>query len=289
VVAQNVFREDVFAVSERFEWEGRRIAYAVAGHGPAVVMNHGWPFSSRVWARYAAALAEEFTVHLWDMPGYGASSRRAADGVSFADQSRAFEALLDHWGLDEPHVVAHDFGGAVALRTAVVSKRRYASLLLVDPVAIPPIGSPFFRYVAEHDGLFDELPSFVHDAAVESYIAGATVSPLSMAERGALVAPWRGPAGQAAFYRQIAQFDEQLLAENEAHLGELTCPTKLLWAEDDEWIPLEYGRRLAGLLPSAEFSTIAHAGHLVQYDAPVALTKHVNDWLRRSIAPNTAP
>ena len=61
-------------LTESFSWEGRRIAWARAGSGPPVVFCHGTPFSSRVWAPYAEALADRFTVHLWDLPGYGRSS-----------------------------------------------------------------------------------------------------------------------------------------------------------------------------------------------------------------------
>ena len=49
-------------LTESFSWEGRRIAWARAGSGPPVVFCHGTPFSSRVWAPYAEALADRFTV-----------------------------------------------------------------------------------------------------------------------------------------------------------------------------------------------------------------------------------
>jgi pimeloyl-ACP methyl ester carboxylesterase len=39
-------------LTEVFEWEGRRIAWARAGSGPPVVFCHGTPFSSRVWWPY---------------------------------------------------------------------------------------------------------------------------------------------------------------------------------------------------------------------------------------------
>ena len=64
-------------VNERFDWEGRSIAWGRAGSGPPVVFCHGTPFSSRVWSRYADALSADFTVHLWDMPGYGESDRKS--------------------------------------------------------------------------------------------------------------------------------------------------------------------------------------------------------------------
>jgi pimeloyl-ACP methyl ester carboxylesterase len=63
------------------------------------------------------------------------------------------------------------------------------------------------------------------------------------------VAPWTGDAGQPAFYRQIAQYDEQYLADNEARLGELKIPVHVVWGADDTWIPPQTGRRLAKLTP----------------------------------------
>ena len=80
--------------TESFDWQGRRIAWSRAGSGPAVVFCHGTPFSSRLWQPFADALARDFTVHLWDMPGYGRSSKRAEDPVDFGVQAEAFAALL---------------------------------------------------------------------------------------------------------------------------------------------------------------------------------------------------
>lgn len=270
----------VLPLTERFEWNGRTIAHATLGEGPHVVFNHGTPFSSRVWAPYAAALADRFTVHLWDMPGYGMSSKHPDHKVDFDTQSHAFGALLDLWGVERPNVIAHDFGGAVAWREILVNGREYGSLFLVDPVSVPPIGSPFFKFVGENPQLA-ALPAFIHDAAVDAYIRGASATGFTEEELHSLRAPWTGPEGQPAFYKQITDFDEAFLAENEDRMSSVSCPVRLLWADEDEWIPLEYGERLANLIPGVEFSVVAGAGHLVQHDAPIALMAHLTDWLNR--------
>ncbi|MCI4354956.1 MAG: alpha/beta hydrolase, partial [Thermoplasmata archaeon] len=83
--------------------------------------------------------------------------------------------------------------------------------------------------------------------------------------------PWLGDVGQAAFYRQIGQFDLRFTDEIERRYGEVRCPTLILWGEEDEWLPIQQGRRLASLIPSAEFRPISASGHLVQEDAPEAL------------------
>lgn len=135
-------------VAEIFAWQGRQIAWERVGSGPAVVLCHGTPFSSLLWRPFASTLAGDFSVYTWDMPGYGRSSKHPEHPVDFGAQAEAFAALIDHWGLERPHVVAHDFGGAVSVRAHLVLGIPYASLMLIDVVVIPPSGSPFFQFGA---------------------------------------------------------------------------------------------------------------------------------------------
>jgi pimeloyl-ACP methyl ester carboxylesterase len=274
-------------MSDPFVWAGRSIAWQAVGNGPAVVLCHGTPFSSEVWRPYADALAADYTVYTWDMPGYGRSSKRPEDPVDFASQANAFAALLELWSLDRPRVIAHDFGGAVSLRTHLTLGVPYASLMLVDPVAIPPVGSPFFRFVAEHPTVLTELPGFIHESVVRTYIRGASHPGFTEGELAALAAPWLDEAGQAAFYHQVADFDETYLEEIQRGCPAIDIPVQILWGEHDAWIPAEHGRRLAELIPGAGFELIPGAGHLVQHDAPVVLADRIRRWLADGQA-NTA-
>ena len=275
---------NLWAVVERFEWEGRSIAWQRAGSGPPVALCHGTPFSSEVWRPLASTLARDFTVYTWDMPGYGRSSKSPEHRVDFGSQARAFAALLEHWALASPDIVAHDFGGAVSLRAHLVLGACYRSLMLVDVVAIPPSGSPFFRFVQEHPTVLGELPAYIHEAIVRTYILGASHCGLSDAQIKPLVHPWLGAEGQSAFYRQIADYDETFLEDNERRLAALTIPVRVLWGADDAWVPVQTGKRLAQMISSSSFQLIDGAGHLMQYDAPVALADEIRAWLNERSA-----
>ena len=264
---------------QTFAWQGREIAWNRVGSGPPVVFCHGTPFSSVLWEPFAESLARDFTVHLWDMPGYGRSSKHPDHPVHFGAQAEALAALLDHWGLERPHVVAHDFGGAVSLRAHLVLGAAYGSLMLVDVVAIPPSGSPFFRFVKENPDVLGELPGYIHEAIVRRYIQGASHRGLRDDDLAALVRPWLGDEGQRGFYRQIAHYDERYLAENEERLDRLDIPVRVLWGKDDAWLAPAVGERLAGLIPGADLTLVDGAGHLMQYDAPVALADAIRSWL----------
>ena len=194
------------------------------GDAPAVVFCHGTPWSSRLWAPLADALSEQFTTYLWDMPGYGQSSKDSQHSVALDVQGELLHDLLEHWGLRAPHVVAHDYGGAVALRAHLLHGSRFASLALVDVVALAPWGSDFFRLVGDNTDVFAALPGAVHEGALRAYIAGASHSGLTPGQAEMLVAPWLGETRQSAFYRQIAQADQAYTDEMEPLYSSLDLP-----------------------------------------------------------------
>jgi pimeloyl-ACP methyl ester carboxylesterase len=264
---------------EVFGWRGREVAWERMGSGPPVVFCHGTPWSSRLWADVARGLAGEFSVHLWDMPGYGQSSKGDGHAVDLGVQGELFADLLDHWGLERPRVVAHDYGGAVSLRAHLLHGCAFESLTLVDVVALRPWGSEFFRLVRDHAEVFAALPAAVHKGAVEAYIGTASHRGLTGDQLATLTAPWLTAAGQQAFYRQIAEADERFTDEVQDRYAEIAIPVTVIWGAQDTWIPVDRASRLAETIPGARLEIIEGGGHLVQYDAPAELALAV----RRSL------
>ncbi len=266
-------------LDEVFAWRGREVWWQRLGAGPVVVFCHGTPWSSQLWRPFADALAGSHTVYLWDMPGYGQSSKHPHHAVSLDVQGELFAALLAHWELSSPHVIAHDYGGAVSLRAHLLHGASYASLALVDVVALAPWGSDYFRLVGEHADVFAALPPAVHQGALRAYVSGASHVGLTPAALDGLVAPWLGAEGQAAFYRQIAQADERYTDEFAELLATIDLPVLVVWGREDTWIPVDRADRLAGMVPGSRLRVIDGAGHLVQLDQPTALAVTLTEWL----------
>lgn len=255
--------------------EGNAVRWGKIGSGPPLVAIHGTPFSSLVWRRIVPEFADRRTVYYFDLVGYGLSEMREAQDVSLAVQNNALAALVSEWGLERPDVLAHDFGGATALRAWYLNGLRYASLTIFDAVALAPWGSPLVQHVRRHEAAFTGMPDYMHRALLRAYLQSAAHKPLSEQALEIYSAPWLGPKGQAAFYRQIAQMDQRFTDEVEALYDRLDCPVTVLWGMEDDWIPHEKGTALAALISGNPAVLVPEAGHLMQEDRPEVLVAAV--------------
>jgi len=259
-----------WSLGKVFSFEGQRVAYDVLGEGPPVVLVHGTPFSSYVWRSIARELAREHQVFLFDLLGYGQSEMRDGQDVSLGVQNRLLSALFNHWHLERPNVLCHDFGAATALRAHLLDGCDYAKMLMFDAVAIRPWGSPFVQHVHQHEAAFAGVPEYLQRAILTAYIRGAITRSMTDGELEPYLAPWLGPIGQRAFYRQIAQMDVKFTDEVQNRYRDIRCPVMLLWGTKDEWIPVARGRELAAMI-GTRLIEIPESGHLMQEDAPEAI------------------
>jgi len=264
----------MLTLSNRFVFEGSEIAWGTLGEGVPLVLLHGTPFSSQVWRRIAPWLARNRRVFFYDLLGYGQSAKPDGD-VSLGMQNRLMVAMLREWRLDRPEVVAHDFGGTTALRAHFLDGIDYAALTLINPVAIAPQGSPFVVHVGQHEAAFTGLPAYAHRALISAYLQNAAVRPLTEEALTVYREPWLGHAGQAAFYRQIAQMKQRYIEEVEERYAKPPFPVQIVWGRNDAWIAIEQGQNLADRIAGGTLIAVPDAGHLVQEDAPEAIVAAV--------------
>lgn len=85
------------------------------GHGPPLLLLHGYPQTHVMWYKIAPQLAEEFTVIMIDLRGYGESSKPATDASHFPFSKRAMARdqveVMRTIGFDHFFVAGHDRGG----------------------------------------------------------------------------------------------------------------------------------------------------------------------------------
>lgn len=266
---------------------------------PPLIFIHGTPWSSRVWSPFALALSRQYHVYLFDNPGFGESPTEEAlpdqpfepkNEVSRLDadlarQSEVYAALFKFWEPSwkeaKPHVVAHDHAGLMSLRAHLLHDCQYASLCLIDVVAIGPFGQPLFQATAENPEHFQRLPDMAFEGILESYIRNAAFTELPKSTMEMLKAPWLREGGKEGFVRQLCQANSRSTEEVEGRYGEIgkKMPVKIIWGKQDNWIGVETAARLGKALSAREVVEIEGAGHLIMYDQPGQLGVELGSWL----------
>jgi pimeloyl-ACP methyl ester carboxylesterase len=118
-------------VSRSATVEGVTLHYLTAGHGPMVVLIHGYAETSRMWRPIMPILAERFTVIAPDLPGIG-DSAIPADGLDMKTAAIRMHALARSLGAQSAKVVGHDIGLMVAYAYAAQFPAEVTKLVVMD-------------------------------------------------------------------------------------------------------------------------------------------------------------
>ncbi|WP_024955705.1 alpha/beta fold hydrolase [Sulfurospirillum arcachonense] len=257
-----------------YEFEGREVRYGIQGEGVPVVLVHGTPWSSFNLRHLIKGLSSYYKVYYFDLLGYGSSDKSEAD-VSLGIQNRLLDSLIDYWQIEKPFIVGHDFGGTTVFRNHILDKRDFYKIVVIDPVALSPWGSPFFKHIEKYEMAFSAVPDYIHLAIVEAYIKTAAHQKLNQTTIDGILAPWCGVQGKSAFYRQIAQADSKFTDDFQEKFNEVRSPVLILWGEEDTWIPCKQGNELQRKIENSKLVTIPNAGHLVIEEKPEILVQEI--------------
>ncbi len=260
---------------------GADLYVEVHGDGDPVLLLHGWPDSSALWrAQVPALTAAGYRVITPDLRGFGRSGR-PGDVASYklANAVADVAAVLDAVGAPAAHVVAHDWGAAVAWFTAMYLPDRVRSLAALS---VPHPGSPdtvrqremawymlFFQFaeVAEATLSYEdwaalrELTSGYRD--IDRAIA-------NLSRPGALTASLN-------WYRANAV---PRLPGPPRQWPPVIAPTLGVWSDGDRYLDGTRMRASGDLVTGPwRYAEIAGASHWIPLDAPDELNALLLDWL----------
>lgn len=269
--------------------DGNRIAHGVYGGGEPIVLLHGTPSSSLIWRNVMPRLVDAgYRVHLFDLLGYGHSERpwNPAIDTSISAQVPVLEGLMDHWGLENAHLVAHDFGGGIAQRLGVFHPQRLRSLTLIDVVSYDSYPSPRTRQqIAAGLETLIKVPDDEHRAHFREWMLTAVHDPraLEASVLDTYLDFISGPIGQPSlFLHQVRHYDAKHTMEIAKRLPELgRFPVKLIWGADDAWQSVDFADRLHADIPGSDLTILENCGHFSPEDQPEAIARLLNEFLSR--------
>jgi pimeloyl-ACP methyl ester carboxylesterase len=124
--------------TRRIETNGTSIHVRAGGHGPAVVMLHGFGTTGDMWGHLAKALIEDHMIVVPDLRGLGLSSK-PDDGYDKKNQAADVMGVLDALGVRTAELVTHDIGVMVGFAVAATHPERVSRWVAID-APLPGVG-----------------------------------------------------------------------------------------------------------------------------------------------------
>lgn len=173
---------------------GSYISYVDEGTGTPIVFLHGNPTSSYLWRNIIPHVVNKGRCLAPDLIGMGRSGKSPSGSYSFVDHSRYLDEWFDALGLDQVHLVLHDWGSALGFYWAFRNPQRVRSISYMEAIVQPRKWDDF---PPGRDGLFRALRSekgedmiFESNFFIETVLPKSVIRTLSPEEMNAYRKPF---------------------------------------------------------------------------------------------------
>jgi len=139
---------------------------------------------------------------------------------------------------------------------------------LIDSVALRPWITPTTRHMKVHLDAYETIPTETFEAVVASHLGTATYRAMDEPTLATYLDQWRGEFGQRLYLQNTTQLDEKDTADFEPLLPTITVPVRIIWGEQDAWLPPATAERLHELIPGSDLVLLPDTGHFAMEDSP---------------------
>jgi pimeloyl-ACP methyl ester carboxylesterase len=274
--------------TEQIKSDGATINVRFGGHGPAVVMLHGFADTGDMWAPLAAALAPERTVVVPDLRGMGLSSHPEG-GYDKKTQGGDVVRVLDTLGIRTADIVAHDIGTMVGYAFAAQYPDRVVRLVVMD-APLPGIGpwdeitrSPLLWHFNFRGPDVERLVKGRERIYLDRFWNELSADPKSIDEatRQHYADLYAQPGAMPSAFKQFAAFMQDAI-DNQAFAakGKLTMPVLAIGAEKS------FGAVMADIFRFVAMdvtsAVIRNSGHWLMEEQPAATVAAVRAFLDKA-------
>lgn len=256
--------------------DGARLRYRDEGHGPAVLLLHGWTLDLDMWAPQVAALRGSFRLVRLDRRGFGLSSGRASLMSDVSD----IESIGRHLRLDHISLIGMSQGARAALQFAANAAIRVACIVLDGPPemdqdmgAEDDVPIAYYRELVRTQG----IRAFRREWALNPLVQLRTANSGSHELLDAMLERYSG----ADLLDAPDRFGR---SPESVPLASIVTPVLVLSGEHDLPARLNAAIRLAETLPHAERAVIPDAGHLPSLDNPDTYNRLTSAFIAHHVA-----
>jgi pimeloyl-ACP methyl ester carboxylesterase len=269
--------------SNSAEVGGVRLHYFKAGHGPYLILLHGYAETSLMWKPIMPALGERFTVIAPDLPGIG-DSAIPSSGLDMKSAATLIHGLARSIGIESAEVVGHDIGLMVAYAYAAQFPKEVKKLVLMDAF-LPGVGdwtsiynNPDLWHFRFHgptpEALVQGRERIYFDYYWNDFAADKTRS-IPEEDRKAYAAAYARPGRMKAGWAYFTAFPQTARDFAQLSQTKLTMPVLVIGGEKSLGVPL--GEETKLVADTVTVVIIKNAGHWIleenQKETTAALQK----------------
>ncbi len=245
---------------------GTGLHYVERGHGPPLVLVHGFLGSTVNFHAVIERLAPHVRAVALDLPGFGYADRSPDVELSHTAMAELLCGALDRLGIERATVLGHSMGGTIAMRLAAAHPERVERLILVAAPA-PDEG----RHLPLYPLLRPALPvalalALANLPRVRRSLRGLTYEPTFITDERWLA--YTRPRRLRGSARALVKLLGDMRRDAPLDPATIGVRTLLLWGEADTVVPLRVAHRLHALMPDARLEVVPQAGHLVLEEQP---------------------
>lgn len=240
----------------QLEINGLKINYCESGNGDIpVLLLHGWGSSSEVYKGIMAALSDRCRLIALDFPGCGKSDTMASPWSleDYCDLVIKFAEALE---LKDPILIGHSHGGRVTLKLTAEKMMNPPKIVLLDAAGIIPKKTFKQKF---------RMRSF-------KFIKGVLSLPLIRKHSQSLLDKARKHYGSADYNAAPEVLRKTLVSLVNTDLSDIlpniSCPSLLIWGENDTATPLVDAQKMEKLIPDAGLCVIKGTGHFSFCEKP---------------------
>lgn len=238
---------------------GVSVYYQRQGAGKNLVLLHGWGGKCESWAPVLRDFEGKFTLTALDFPGQGGRSSDPPKPWDVTDYMEMTVALLKKLGIEKAHIVAHSFGGRVALALAATYPHMVERMVLTGVPALR--AKPTARQKAR-SRLYKALKAMGDNALTRALLGQKRVDMW----RDALQKKFGSADYRALSPEMRKTFSKVVNQDLEIYLDKIKAPTLLFWGEKDTAAPLWVAQAMEKRMGDAGLVVMPGCGHFAYLD-----------------------
>jgi pimeloyl-ACP methyl ester carboxylesterase len=265
--------------------------YVVKGEGEPLLLIHGFGAGGWVWEKQIDVLSQSNRIYVLDLIGHGYSDRPRI-GYTPETYIHSVKEFMDGMGIKKATLIGNSMGGGIAWAMAGLFPERAEKLILINcvpPDVLDQVRNLSFRMLAAIID-FPVLPYLVFAGrsrnSVKRILHDCVTDPRRITPE-VIDRQYRISRIEGSPWVLYSTFKHAKQAPKlKPRLSRISCPSLLIWGEEDRIFPPVVGEMLQRMIPRSRLRIIKKSGHIPMWETPQEVNEAILEFLKSTSTPS---